>query len=98
MNNLNFEGERDKSKFQKKHEFVLCLTLSFESYLQKTHIFKCGFRYKFIKHCQNILKCNKDELHEYKTNNTTSCLYLYKCIHKLLISNSNVIIYLHRIF
>ena len=35
LNNLNFMDERGKSKFQKKHGLVLCLTSSFESYLQK---------------------------------------------------------------
>ena len=39
VNNLNFGGEREKSKFQKKHELVLCLTSSFESYLHKLHIY-----------------------------------------------------------
>ena len=39
VNNLNFGGERGKSKFQKKHGLVLCLTLSFESYLGKTRDF-----------------------------------------------------------
>ena len=38
VNNLNFEDERGKSKFQKKHGLVLCLTSSFESYLQKSHL------------------------------------------------------------
>ena len=35
VNNLNFGDERGKSKFKKKHGLVLCLILSFESYLQK---------------------------------------------------------------
>ena len=35
VNNLNSGEERGKSKFQKKHGLVLCLTSSFESYLQK---------------------------------------------------------------
>ena len=36
VNNLNFGGERGKWKFQKKHELVLYLTSSFESYLPKS--------------------------------------------------------------
>ena len=38
VNNLNFGGERGKLMFQKKHELVLCLTSSFESCLQKSHV------------------------------------------------------------
>ena len=35
VNNLNFEDERGKSKLQKKHGLILCLTSSFKLYLQK---------------------------------------------------------------
>ena len=35
VNNLNFGSEKSKSKFQKKYGLILCLTSSFESYLQK---------------------------------------------------------------
>ena len=47
MNNLNFGGERGKSKFQKKHGLVLYLTSSFESYLQKP-----------LYYLYNIIVCN----------------------------------------
>ena len=64
VNNVNFGGERGKSKFQKKHGLVLCLTSSFESYLQKPLCFLT----------QNYLK---RKLVNYKKNKITFTFLFY---------------------